>query len=302
VYGHQFDLDIDDDYDVDTPASVILAHQAMRREAMMPGSTWSKLSESDRAIWDQLSDDTKTMILSARSQSKPKGGGPRPRPPPKRLVNLADVLQAYQHLAMGPGENTPDTTAETPEPDAQSDEPPTDDSSGPDLLAFATNHAESDISPAHLARMMSDAVNRHSKARTNSSRKNFAAISHNNYSSVIYSVSRSAHASTEGDALVDGSTNGGIAGNEMRIIKKYDNGRTVDIEGIDRHRMCRIPLGAAGAVVRTQRGPAIAIVHNYALISTGKTIHSVGQMEAFNHRVYDKSTRVGGKQSIHTFD
>jgi hypothetical protein len=141
VYGHQFDLDIDDDYDVDTPASVILAHQAMRREAMMPGSTWSKLSESDRAIWDQLSDDTKTMILSARSQSKPKGGGPRPRPPPKRLVNLADVLQACQHLAMDPGENTPDTMAETPEPDAQSDEPPTEDSPGPDLLAFATNRA-----------------------------------------------------------------------------------------------------------------------------------------------------------------
>jgi hypothetical protein len=149
---------------------------------------------------------------------------------------------------------------------------------------------------------MSDAVNRHSKARTAPSHKNFVAISHNNYSAVIYSVSRSAHASTEGGALVDGGSNGGIARSEMCIIEKYDNGRTVDIEGINHHRMCRIPLGAAGAVVRTQHGPAIAIVHNYALIGTGKTIHSVGQMEAFNHRVYDKSTRVGGKQSIHTFD
>jgi hypothetical protein len=66
--------------------------------------------------------------------------------------------------------------------------------------------------------------------------------------------------------------------------------------------MCRIPLGSAGAVVNTQRGPVIAIANNYALIGTGKTIHSVGQMEAFNHRVHYKSTRVGGKQSIHTFD
>jgi hypothetical protein len=76
----------------------------------------------------------------------------------------------------------------------------------------------------------------------------------------------------------------------MRVIEKYDNGRTVDIEGINQHCMYRIPLGTAGAVVNTQRGPVIAIANNYALIGAGKMIHSVGQLEAFNHRVYDKST------------
>jgi hypothetical protein len=47
VYSHQLDV-IDDDYDVDTPVSVIQANQATRREAMMPGGVWAKLSEAER--------------------------------------------------------------------------------------------------------------------------------------------------------------------------------------------------------------------------------------------------------------
>jgi hypothetical protein len=35
----------------------------MRREAMMPGHTWAKLSEANRKIRDQLSDDVKMAIL-----------------------------------------------------------------------------------------------------------------------------------------------------------------------------------------------------------------------------------------------
>jgi hypothetical protein len=58
VDSHQFDGGVDE-YDLDTPVAVIQAHKAMRREVMMPGSTWSKISEADRANWDQLSDDTK---------------------------------------------------------------------------------------------------------------------------------------------------------------------------------------------------------------------------------------------------
>jgi hypothetical protein len=240
VYAHHFDLE-SEDYDLDTPVSVIQAHKAMRREAMMPGSTWSKIPEADRAIWDQLSDDTKIAILGARSQTKPRPTGIRP--PGKRLVQLCDVLQACQHLSLDPGEDTPDAIIEDGGPDPHLDEQPPEDSPGPDLLTFATNRADSEsIPPAHLARMMSDAVNRHSRNKGGSTRSTNVAISHVNSSSVLYSVSRSAHVSTKGGALVDGGSNGGLAGSEMRVIEKYDNGRTVDIEGIDRHRMCRIPL------------------------------------------------------------
>jgi hypothetical protein len=35
---------------------------------MMPGHMWASLSEADREIWDQLSDDVKIAILDAPSQ------------------------------------------------------------------------------------------------------------------------------------------------------------------------------------------------------------------------------------------
>jgi hypothetical protein len=88
----------------------------------------------------------------------------------------------------------------------------------------------------------------------------------------VYSISCSAHVDAYREALINGSSNGGLAGKEMHVIKTYDNGHTVDIEGIDQHCMCRVPLGTAGAVVETQLGLAIAIVHNYALIGQGRSI------------------------------
>jgi hypothetical protein len=43
----------------------------MRREAMMPGHTWAKLSEANREIWDQLSDDVQIAILNVQSSLGP---------------------------------------------------------------------------------------------------------------------------------------------------------------------------------------------------------------------------------------
>ena len=77
--------------------------------------------------------------------------------------------------------------------------------------------------------------------------------------------------------------------------------RMVDVQGIDNHQVVDIPTVSAGAVVRTQRGLAIIIMHQYAYIGHGKTIHSSGQMETFGNSVNEKSMKVPGrKQSITT--
>ena len=52
----------------------------------------------------------------------------------------------------------------------------------------------------------------------------------------------------------------------------------------------------------TQKGEVIAIMHQYAYVGKGKTIHSCGQMEAHKQIVHDKSIKVGGKQCIETLD
>ena len=54
-------------------------------------------------------------------------------------------------------------------------------------------------------------------------------------------------------SLVDRGANGGVAGSDVRVIHRHTD-RSVEIEGIDNHRMQDIPLCTVGGVVRTQDG------------------------------------------------
>jgi hypothetical protein len=56
---------------------------------------------------------------------------------------------------------------------------------------------------------------------------------HYNTAPAVYMISCSAHVDAYGEALIDVGSNCGLAGKEMCVIKTYDNGHTVDIEGID---------------------------------------------------------------------
>jgi hypothetical protein len=196
---------------------------------MTPGGVWAKLSEADREIWDQLSDDTKLIILSTRSQQQNSRSGPH-RPPGKRVVSLHDVIQACQHLTLDPGEDTPDVTINDIKPTSQGNNDKDHSAPSADLLTYATNQqAVSDnVPPAHLAKMMPEAINRHSKGINaicksyvgiNAICKSYVSILHHSRPPVLYSVSQSAHVTTYSGALIDGGSNGGLAGSEMRVIE-----------------------------------------------------------------------------------
>jgi len=101
-------------------------------------------------------------------------------------------------------------------------------------------------------------------------------------------------------ALVDQGANGGIAGDDVRIIEKTD--RKVDLSGIDSHKVRDLPIVMAGAVVETQRGPVIAIMHQYAYMGEHKMIHSSAQIEHYKNKVDDRSAKVGGSHCITTLD
>jgi hypothetical protein len=82
------------EYDVDTPVTVIQANQMICKEVMMPGHMWAKLSENDRKLWDQLSDDVKMAILNARSQfTLHPQSRPPSRRPDKRLVTRQTISE-----------------------------------------------------------------------------------------------------------------------------------------------------------------------------------------------------------------
>ena len=78
---------------------------------------------------------------------------------------------------------------------------------------------------------------------------------------------------TQRGALVDHGANGGICGNDVRIINK--TGQMVDVQGIDNHQVIDVPIVTGGAVACTQRGPVILILNQYAYIGNRKKITCV---------------------------
>jgi hypothetical protein len=89
----------------------------------------------------------------------------------------------------------------------------------------------------------------------------------------VYRVSTNNHSEATG-ALIDRGANGGIAGNDCRVIEVNDQPqRYVDVEGIDRHIMERCRLVTAGAVTHSNGGPVILIMHQYA--HSGKATQSI---------------------------
>jgi hypothetical protein len=116
-----------------------------------------------------------------------------------------------------------------------------------------------------------------------------------------YCISVSAHKSSHtGRALIDRGANGGIAGNDVCIIST--TGRTIDVTGIGHHQLCSIKIGTVGAYADTQRGPAILIMHQYAIHQVHRTIHSCVQLEHFKNTVDDKSIKASGGQRLTTPD
>jgi hypothetical protein len=94
----------------------------------------------------------------------------------------------------------------------------------------------------------------------------------------------------KGETLLDCGANGGLAGSNVRVINK--TGRSVDVIGIDNHKVNDQPIVTAGVVVNSQRGPVIAILHQYAYVGKGKTIHLSAQLEWYKNDVNDKSMKI----------
>ena len=70
---------------------------------------------------------------------------------------------------------------------------------------------------------------------------------------------RRSGSSVKWEALIDRGANGCIAGRDMRVIEKTD--RTIDLSGLDDHTVRNLNIVSVGAVVRTQLGEIIIVLH-----------------------------------------
>ena len=86
----------------------------------------------------------------------------------------------------------------------------------------------------------------------------------------------------------------------MRILER--TGRTVSVTGIDNHELPGLDIVTCAALLHTNHGKVVLIMHEYAYYGRGNTIHSPGQIEWFQNTCDDKSFHVGGKQVINFLD
>ncbi len=93
-------------------------------------------------------------------------------------------------------------------------------------------------------------------------------------------------------ALIDRGANGGVAGSDTWLIDQ--SLCSVHIQGTDNHMIKDVPIGTVGAVVNTQHGEVIAIMHQYAYTGKGGTIHSSSQLKWCGNDVNDHSIKIGG--------
>jgi hypothetical protein len=102
-------------------------------------------------------------------------------------------------------------------------------------------------------------------------------------------------------ALVDRGANGGIAGDDTRVI--HGHLQKVDVTGIDNHKMTDLQIVDTASWVMSNKGPVILILLNqYAHHGLGHSIHSAIQLEHYKNRVDDRSIKSGGRQCLTTLE
>ena len=116
-----------------------------------------------------------------------------------------------------------------------------------------------------------------------------------NASEIIYSVSNITMGSK--GSLIDRGANGGLAGKDARIICSHDPLRCIDVSGINNHKVQDLKIVTPGGVAPSKRGPVIIILHQYACLGKGNTIHSCIQLEDYKNKVDDSAITLNGSQT-----
>jgi hypothetical protein len=305
VYSHDlqnYDIDYQintDDNPSEPPDTYDVNRASMTREQ------WTKLDGPAQTIWDSLTDEAKAIILDRKT--------PNNRPPnrtphrPRYNANLHDMSAHDLLSSLSTGSLSDEKPSDTDNTSAE-----TDSTKANPIIAMLTEQRtalaakqQDTKHPGDITRMMSTTNAKQPPStvvidgHTYSIKMHRIVQTNNATGKVTYQASSAS--STQRGALIDRGSNGGVAGDDVRIIR-VDPHRTVDVEGIDNHRITDIRIVTAGAFVETNRGPVILIMNQYAHAGKGKTIHSSGQMEWFKNGVDDRSKKVGGQQRVTTPD
>ena len=107
-------------------------------------------------------------------------------------------------------------------------------------------------------------------------------------------------AADAGAMLIDGGSNSGLAGTNMRLLEQLDE--KVNVVGASdcvENGMQNLPVGTYAATLTSALGVrCVGVFPKMIGYGKGKSILSKSQCEAFGFEIYDKARRRGGKQKI----
>jgi hypothetical protein len=222
-----------------------LGSHGMNDRMRMSKHKWLSLDQKKKD--HQIDDKYKSILLGyAKSSSlSPSSNRPPSKPPYSNQlchsnhhdISAYDFLQAHVHeldAAVVPDDDINDVPpADQPDP-----EPPDT------LLVIAAKRSQpTSLPPGDIRRVLSKS----SKCAAN-------------FTHIEYKVSYHKAASGQSLSLIDCGSNGGVAGDDVRIISK--TGRTDDIRGIDTHQSTNVDIGTVVGVIQTQKGPSLVICIN----------------------------------------
>ena len=257
---------------------------------------WNKLSNESKHIWDTLDNESKRIIPEFTKLPDRQRGQ---RGPTHSQNSASDRKVQFHDLEGDMSNGTVDQ-----HPDVFHDaiaEQPTCHTLNDDCTILANMKKCHQLPPGHLQWFLSSSLNANQAKEMAPTKTKDIILDGKHYREVAMCNIRYCHSHSRirRGTLVDRGANGGICGEDVRIIHK--SGRIVDVQGIDNHQVVDVPIVTAGAIISTQHGRVILILNQYAYIGNGKTIHSSGKMEIFGNEVNDKSMKVpGGLQCITT--
>ena len=215
------------------------------------GATWRSLNKDDQRVWNSLSPDGREKIAKFFNQRK-KGIGSAPSMP--KGSSMSTISKFYKMPKTTATDNTR-TTIKTHEQDRESlDECEQDDEEQTvdDEVKMILSQARQDKSTKKFLHKFLGKKPPKSPPTTKQADRDI------NCTRIVYRVTNNGSSDAqEKGGLVDRGANGGLAGKDLRVIALTD--RWVDITGINDIRIDNFRIGTAGGVVKTQKGPVMAV-------------------------------------------
>ena len=207
----------------------------------MSYDAWKQLSNDGRKAWLGLTEQDKKALISATQQ----------------VNHDASTRTVKTHELDNDTNSLPDDDPDIDETDI--------DTTDNNIEANKTDIKKETIpqkkKPGDISRMLSKKGANQPSRKAKNHEIQYVVSKHE----ITYMVSKRER--TQGFSLVDRGANGGIAGDDVRVIST--TGRFVNIQGIDNHTLANMPIVTIGAYVETQFGPVIAIFNQMAYMEIG---------------------------------